>query len=441
MSLHNNPRVEQQEDLLFYIDAQNHKSMSGAGAGGFASHDEGLTDLVDKTRKAKFAGDAKAWGKLKHWTMVGISYPEGNYGGSWAGRDGLMQGYNASSGTKTFDFTRDLHIYAWDPHAAGWVSDSFFNGERLYGHCYDNYENASTELEKAFDDTTAVLKAFPDAIFLFCGSHANEWSNSYWDSTGMTQRLMDLGAPAAIDSWSGWKEWCMLGGKGLGTGNAYSFIAENGTGQDAAQVGHMNFRLPRFATKKKGIYSGDIAVDFDGTGDYLDLGSDITFKSAGGWTVEAWVRPEAVSSGPYNIIGSETISHNSWYWSILSSKLAMWDLSPGNVWKYGNTTLSTGRWYHTVLVSDPNNTSYYIYLNGENDMSSAWSSYNGSWNSSKAGLMVRSIGRSSAANSRYWDGQISSVKFYNRALSAKEVKRSYKMMKKKVNPDIGGSFY
>ena len=439
MAFHNNPRVEGLENLLFYIDAKNPKSMSGAGAGGFASHDEGLTDLVDKTRKAKFAGDAKAWGKLKHWTMVGISYPEGNYGGSWAGRDGLMEGYNTSSGTKTFDFTRDLHIYAWDPHTAGWVADSYFNGERLYGHCYDNYENASTELEKAFDDTTAILRAFPDAIFLFCGSHANEWNNIYWDSTGMTQRLFDLGAPAAIDSWSGWKEWCMLGGKGLGKGNAYSFIAENGTGQDAAQVAHMNFRLPRFATKKKGIHSGDVAVDFDGTGDYLDLGSDITFKSTGGWTVESWVRPEAVSSGPYNIIGSESISHNSWYWSILSSKLAMWDLSPGNVWKYGNTTLSTGRWYHTVLVSDPNNTSYYIYLNGENDMSSAWSSYNGSWNSSKAGLMVRYFGRSSAAHSRYWNGQIASTKFYDRVLTAEEIKRNYITMKHRGI--VSGTYY
>ena len=112
-----------------------------------------------------------------------------------------MEGYNPSSGTKTFDFSRDFHIYVWDPATAGWVNDSYFNGERFSGHCYDNYENASTELEKAFDDTTAILKAFPDGIFLFCGSHANEWSNNYWDSTGMTQLLMDLGAPSAIDSW------------------------------------------------------------------------------------------------------------------------------------------------------------------------------------------------------------------------------------------------
>jgi hypothetical protein len=172
-------------------------------------------------------------------------------------------------------------------------------------------------------------------------------------------------------------------------------------------------------------------IDFDGTGDYVDFGSDVMFKSGGGWTVESWVRPDAVSSGPYNFIGSLTINYNSWYWSVLSSKLAMWDLSPGNVWKYGNTTLSTGQWYHAVLVSDPDNTSYYIYLNGEDDMSSGWSSYNGSWQSSKSSLAIAYLGRGSAAHARYWDGQMSNVSFYNKALTAAEVKQNFNAQRSK----------
>jgi hypothetical protein len=166
-------------------------------------------------------------------------------------------------------------------------------------------------------------------------------------------------------------------------------------------------------------------IDFDGGDDYVDFGSDVMFKSGGGWTVESWVKPVAVSSGPYNFIGSLTINYNSWYWSVLSSKLAMWDLSPGNVWKYGNTTLSTGQWYHAVLVSDPDNTSYYIYLNGEDDMSSGWSSYNGSWQSSKSSLAVAYLGRGSAAHSRYWEGQMGKVTFYKVPLTADQVKANF----------------
>lgn len=167
------------------------------------------------------------------------------------------------------------------------------------------------------------------------------------------------------------------------------------------------------------------SMGFDGTNDYVDFGSNVMFKSGGGWTVESWVRPDAVSSGPYNFIGSASINYNSWYWCVYDSKLAMWDLSPGNLWKYGNTTLSTGQWYHAVLVSDPDNTSYYIYLNGEDDMSSGWSAYNGSWQSSKSSLAVAYLGRGSASQARYWDGQMSSMRFYNKALTHNEIKQNY----------------
>ena len=424
MSVFGGPKTVAKESLLLAWDARHPLSMSGAGCGGFEGHDEGMTDIMDPTRKAKFMGDARVWGNVNFWTMVGISYPEGNYGGGMAGRDGLTAGYNNFSSGKTYDFTRDMLFFVWDQRNAAWISDSYFNGERISGHCYDVYENPSTEVQKFFDDFTVIKKRYPKALYILGGSHANQWSTSYFDSTGATQAIIDLGAPSSVDSWGGWKEWCMVGAPGLGAGNAYGFAVENGP-TNPGQVGHLNFRVPSQANRKKGIYGGDKAVDFDGSGDYLDLGSDITFKGSGGWTVESWVRPESVSSGPYNIIGAESISYNSWYWSILSGKLAMWDLNPGNVWKYGNTTLSAGQWYHTVLVGDPSNSRYYIYLNGEDDMSSGWSSYNGSWQSSKAGLMVRYFGRSSAAHSRYWDGQISSVKIYNRALSAAEVKKSF----------------
>ena len=107
----------------------------------------------------------------------------------------------------------------------------------------------------------------------------------------------------------------------------------------------------------------------------------------------------------------------------------MWDINPGNRWKYGNTTLSTGQWYHTVLVSDPDNTSYYIYLNGEDDMSSGWSSYNGSWQSSKSSLEVAYLGCGSVSRFRFWDGQMSNVRFYNKALTHNEIKQNYSTTK------------
>jgi len=172
------------------------------------------------------------------------------------------------------------------------------------------------------------------------------------------------------------------------------------------------------------------SITFDGSTQYLDAGTDITFKTSGGWTVSTWFKHDTSHhSNLGNFIGAESLAYNSWYWTVYQSKFALWDLSPGSVWKYGATTIGTGTWYHATLVSDPNNTHYYCYLNGEDDMSSGWSSYNGSWQSSKAGLKIRYIGRGSSAHGRYVDGNIACTQAWSRALTAAEIKANFSAQK------------
>jgi len=177
------------------------------------------------------------------------------------------------------------------------------------------------------------------------------------------------------------------------------------------------------------------SITFNGSTQCLDAGTDITFKTSGGWTVSSWVKYDNVpasynnTTAPGNFIGAESIAYNSWYWSVLSGKLALWDLSPGSVWKYGATTLSADTWYHATLVSNSNNTHYYCYLNGEDDMSSSWSSYNGSWQSSKAGLKIRYIGKGSGGNPRMVDGNIAATQAWSRALTAAEIKSNFSAQK------------
>ena len=167
------------------------------------------------------------------------------------------------------------------------------------------------------------------------------------------------------------------------------------------------------------------SISLNGSSDYLDLGADKDFKTSGGWTVSTWFKHDVAETGLGNFIGSNVITYNSWYWSVHGQKLALWDLSPGNVWKYGNTTIAADTWYHATLVSDANNTHYYCYLNGEDDMSSAWSSYNGSWQSSKSGLRIGYIGRGNGANGRYIDGNVASTHVWSRALTAAEIKQNF----------------
>jgi len=172
------------------------------------------------------------------------------------------------------------------------------------------------------------------------------------------------------------------------------------------------------------------SITFDGSTEYLDLGTDFDFKTSGGWTVSTWFKHDTTHHDKLgNFIGAESINYNSWYWTVYQSKLALWDISPGSVWKYGNTTIATNTWYHATLVSDSNNTHYYCYLNGEDDMSSSWSAYNGSWQSSKAGLRIRYVGRGSSANGRYMDGNIACTQVWSRALTAAEILQNYNAQK------------
>jgi len=178
-------------------------------------------------------------------------------------------------------------------------------------------------------------------------------------------------------------------------------------------------------------FDANAQITFDGTNDYIDLGADTVYKTGGGWTIESVVYYNSVAGGynnitsPANFIGSDTISYNSWYWSVLDNKLALWNISPG-VWKYGSTTLQSNTYYHIVLVCDNNGTSYQMYVNG-NAEGGDHTTY--LWNPSYSGLLVRYIGRGNSSNVRVVNGKIPIPKIYNRALTATEIQQNYKSYK------------
>jgi hypothetical protein len=173
-------------------------------------------------------------------------------------------------------------------------------------------------------------------------------------------------------------------------------------------------------------YSSGNVPSFDATDDYLTLGSDVDFKTSGGWTVESVVYYNSVAGGynnttsPANFIGSEDINYNSWYWSVLDNKLALWNISPG-YWKYGSTTLQPNTWYHVVITCSDDGTRYQFYLNGAAEGGDHTTNV---WNASYSGLRIRYIGKGNNANTRLVNGQIPITKVYNRVLSGEEILRN-----------------
>ena len=172
---------------------------------------------------------------------------------------------------------------------------------------------------------------------------------------------------------------------------------------------------------------------FDGTDDYLDLGSDVTFKGNGGdWSAEHIVKYDVVPAGynnstsPGNFLGG-TVNYNSWYWSVLSSKLALWNRSPG-VWKYGSTTIEANKFYHVVLVCEPGGTSYKMYLNGVEEGGTNASYV---YNASHSGISARYFGVGYAPSTRVVNGKIPVTRIYEKALSATEIKQNFNVYRKR----------
>ena len=174
---------------------------------------------------------------------------------------------------------------------------------------------------------------------------------------------------------------------------------------------------------------------FDGTDDDIDLGSDITFKTSGGWSVVSVAKFNSVAgsynnvTSPANFIGADSISYSSWYWSVLSGKLALWNISPGT-WRYGSTTLQQDTWYHVTLVSSDDGTKYQMYLNGVAE-GGDHTTYN--FNPSYSGLKIRYIGRGNTGNRRLVNGNIPITKVYDRALTPEEVKQNYNSHKNRFD--------
>jgi len=162
------------------------------------------------------------------------------------------------------------------------------------------------------------------------------------------------------------------------------------------------------------------ALSFNGTSDYIDLGSEIAFSS-GAWTVALWFKADASANlaGPLNFISSDGgYADNIQYFGIQGSRLAIWDVSNNSGWTRGNTTLQTDQWYHAALVYDGNG-GYQFFLNGAAD-----SDVIQLGTTDDAGI-IRYIGCGTDAASRFFYGVLDNVMLFNKALTQSQVKALY----------------
>ena len=404
------PIETDKSSLIFCVDSQDIvNSATALGAGDWSGHNQGMRDRISQV-VAPFNNGVRLAGR-DYYTAIGISYPEGSYGGDAANRNGLTPGYNVRSGGKTYDASRSLHLWVWNNQTSSWVS-GYFNGARLGGHCYDNYAGAENgwenEMAKFAADYNTVKTQFPDCTYIIVGSHACQCFRQ-----ADVDILVDLGAPSGtVSSWtdnSAWREFVLVGRPGLRSGNAYGWAYQNyPTNSD--QVAHMNFGLP---IKPRGGWL------FDGSNDYVSFPSSNVFDVQT-VTVEVVVKP------------ATTFQYGFWFEKgAVNTQYSLFMEGDSIVWRQADTSQYTSRdyltanaWNHVVATFRAGERKTYV-----NNILRASDGLNKILNTNQGAQFIGSYN----SGGYHYNGEIGIVKVYDKVLTAQEIAKNYANYKTRFN--------
>jgi hypothetical protein len=158
------------------------------------------------------------------------------------------------------------------------------------------------------------------------------------------------------------------------------------------------------------------ALEFDGEGDYVDIGNDPIFNITGQITVACWIKVSQFTDSWQAIF---TMGDDSWRLQRQTTTDNLcWACTgvtgtPGDWWLYGDVNVNDGEWHHTAGVYD--GSKYYLYVDGDLDASKDTS---GTMSISSYPVL---IGANAQQSGREFEGLIDDVRIYKRALNETEI--------------------
>jgi hypothetical protein len=162
-------------------------------------------------------------------------------------------------------------------------------------------------------------------------------------------------------------------------------------------------------------------LDFDGN-DYINMGN-IYGSTVDNMTITAWVKTtqDTSSTDAYILQQRSAVSIDGQFvFSSAGNKISFWDYDTDRRFNgSGNTSINDGEWHHIAFVKS-GGTSGTFYLDGESDGTISGASVN--YNSD----LVSSIGQDRRDSNRRFNGKMSDIRIYARALSATEIEDMYK---------------
>ena len=162
-------------------------------------------------------------------------------------------------------------------------------------------------------------------------------------------------------------------------------------------------------------YSSDNggSIVFDGTNDYVTTGD--MFDPNSNFTFSSWVNLDAFGTqrtiiSKQNQAGSIQIRIHG-----TDNDVEIVDNNRVNVGTFSNFTLSLSTWYNIVVTRSSN--TYSLYVDGV---------YKSDFTSTNVyDYAAQTIGKNFNIATEYWDGKISIIHCYDRALSAEEIQQNY----------------
>jgi hypothetical protein len=161
-----------------------------------------------------------------------------------------------------------------------------------------------------------------------------------------------------------------------------------------------------------------------GSSQYFLAADNANLSLTGSLTLSAWIKPETVSSGTYNIISKWDGSNESYRIMQNADEIRIEINSSGNYVETSSSNLATGTWYHVVGVYNATFGTARVYINGVEATTSTTGTIPTSIGDDAGRLQIGAEDSTGGATG-FYDGVIDDARIYKRAFNGREVRLLY----------------
>lgn len=269
-------------------------------------------------------------------------------------------------------------------------------------------------------------------FFFFVPTQSSAWIATHMRKTSVKIPL-ELPDNASTSGWVDMSNnvWLLHMNQASWNGSAGEVVDSSGQANHAQAFGGANTESPGFLVR---------GGSFDGTNDYVQIGSTSMAQNASAITMMAWIKPDTISSvactSTDNVIFGVSIN-NSGNCTTTSSRVSIELCASNNIRAVGRSSdaeaysavstssnpIQLSQWQHVAAVINFPADTIDIYVNGSLVQSGSAVFANSSTDNTSSACAT--VGSQDDASIDFFDGEIDEVALFKRALTAAEITNIY----------------